>query len=322
MKLLIKSGIAISLLAIASSVAYAEYPEKGIRLVVPFAPGGSATTSARLFADELSKELNQKIYIENKGGASGAIGASFVANANPDGYTLLYSSAGMMTVNPALFGEKLSYKVSQLAPISLTSTFASALFTDKDFPAKELNDLLSYAKANPGTVTFGSAGPGSSGHLWGELLKNRANIDIQHIPYKGTAPALIDVIGGRITFVVDAAVAGQEQLKAGNLRALAVTSSKRINTLPDTPTFAELGLKGFEPLSWYGVFAPAGTPAEVIEKLNAAVKTVAESSKYKDGLHTLGMDAASSTSSELGERITNDSKLWTTVIKTADIVVQ
>jgi len=310
------------LVAIASSVAYAEYPEKGIRLVVPFAPGGSATTSARLFADELSKELNQKIYIENKGGASGAIGASFVANANPDGYTLLYSSAGMMTVNPALFGEKLSYKVSQLAPISLTSTFASVLFTDKDFPAKDLNELLSYAKANPGTVTFGSAGPGSSGHLWGELLKNRANIDIQHVPYKGTAPALIDVIGGRITFVVDAAVAGQEQLKAGNLRALAVTSGKRINTLPDTPTFAELGLKGFEPLSWYGVFAPAGTPAEVIEKLNAAVKTVAESSKYKDGLQTLGMDAASSTSGELGERIASDSKLWTTVIKTADIVVQ
>jgi len=310
------------LVAIASSVAYAEYPEKGIRLVVPFAPGGSATTSARLFADELSKELNQKIYIENKGGASGAIGASFVANANPDGYTLLYSSAGMMTVNPALFGEKLSYKVSQLAPISLTSTFASVLFTDKDFPAKDLNELLSYAKANPGTVTFGSAGPGSSGHLWGELLKNRANIDIQHVPYKGTAPALIDVIGGRITFVVDAAVAGQEQLKAGNLRALAVTSGKRINTLPDTPTFAELGLKGFEPLSWYGVFAPAGTPAEVIEKLNAAVKTVAESSKYKDGLQTLGMDAASSTSGELSERIANDSKLWTTVIKTADIVVQ
>ncbi|MGX9935816.1 Bug family tripartite tricarboxylate transporter substrate binding protein [Advenella kashmirensis] len=310
------------LVAIASSVAYAEYPEKGIRLVVPFAPGGSATTSARLFADELSKELNQKIYIENKGGASGAIGASFVANANPDGYTLLYSSAGMMTVNPALFGEKLSYKVSQLTPISLTSTFASVLFTDKDFPAKDLNELLSYAKANPGTVTFGSAGPGSSGHLWGELLKNRANIDIQHVPYKGTAPALIDVIGGRITFVVDAAVAGQEQLKAGNLRALAVTSGKRINTLPDTPTFAELGLKGFEPLSWYGVFAPAGTPAEVIEKLNAAVKTVAESSKYKDGLQTLGMDAASSTSGELGERIASDSKLWTTVIKTADIVVQ
>lgn len=322
MKSLLKPGLTVGLLAIAASSAHAQYPEKEIRLVVPFAAGGSATTSARLFADKLAKELNQKIYVENKGGASGAIGASFVANASPDGYTLLYSSAGMMTVNPTLFGEQLNYKVSQFTPVSLTSTFASVLFVNKDFPAHNLKELISYAKAKPDTVTFGSAGAGSSGHLWGELLKNRANIDIKHIPYKGTAPALIDVIGGRITFVVDAAVAGQEQLKAGNLRAIAVTSDARINTLPDVPTFAESGLKGFEPLSWYGVFAPAGTPDAVIDKLNAAVAAVALSDDYKKSLNTLGMSAASSSSSALKDRVQSDSKLWSTVIKTADIAVQ
>ncbi|HEY9281093.1 MAG TPA: tripartite tricarboxylate transporter substrate binding protein [Eoetvoesiella sp.] len=316
---------AIALLVVlvtAMSPAHAQYPEKEIRLVVPYAPGGSATTSARLFADKLAKELDQKVYVDNKGGASGAIGASFVADAPADGYTLLYSSAAMMTVNPALFGEQLKYKVSQFAPIGLANTFASVLFVNKDFPAKNLKEFISYAKSTPGTITFGSAGPGSSGHLWGELLKNRANIDIRHIPYKGTAPALIDVIGGRISFVVDAAVAGQEQLKAGNLRAIAVTSDSRIATLPDLPTFAESGLKGFEPLNWYGIFGPAGTPKDVVKKINSAIAAVASDTDYKEKLMTLGMGSIQNSPEQLKARIESDSNHWGSVIKTAGISIQ
>lgn len=312
-------GAIASVLAVSPAIAQSGYPNKEIRLIVPFATGGSATTSARIFADMLAKELGQQVYIDNRGGANGAIGATYVANAKPDGYSLLYSSAGIMTVNPTLMGPSLSYKVDQFAPVGLAATFASVLFMNPAVPAQNIQELVAYAKKNPGMVTFGSAGPGSSGHLWGERLKERAGIDIQHIPYKGTAPALIDVIGGRVTFVVDAAISGQEQMKAGNLRAIAVTSPARVASLPQVPTFAEGGLDGFEPLSWYGVFAPQGTPPEVIERLSQAMNAVNQSPAYKEALQKLGMDAAFSTPQALQERVDTDAKLWSEVIKTADI---
>lgn len=322
MKARFVTGLLLFLMGVLPVHADTQYPEKGVRLVIPFAAGGSATTSARLLAEHLAQALGQKVYVENKGGANGAIGAAFVANSQADGYTLLYSSAGMMTVNPFLFGDALVYKVDQFIPVSLSSTFASVMFINKDFPAKNLQELIAYGKKNPGAITFGSAGAGSSGHLWGELLKQRADIDIRHVPYKGMGPALIDVIGGRITFVLDAAVTGISQLKAGNLRAIASTSHKRIPMLADVPTFAESGLKGFEPLSWYGVFAPAATPKPIIDRLNSAIAVVASSPEYKKDLMALGMSAEASTSEALKSRIVNDSKLWSEVIRVANLSSQ
>lgn len=301
--------------------AFAAWPEKPIRLIVPFAPGGSASSSARLTAHKLSEVLGQQVIVDNMGGANGSIGASAALRAPADGYTLFYSSAGIMTVNPALYSN-LPYSIKSFKPVSLTSTFASLLYVKQDFPAKNIPELVAYAKAHPGKVTYGSAGQGSSGHLWGEVLRGQAQIDIRHIPYKGTSPALTDVMGGQITFLVDAAVTGIQQVKAGKLRALAATSNARISVAPETPTFKEQGLEGFETLSWYGIFAPAGTPDSAVRILQQAVSRIAGMPDYKEQFRSQGMSAASSTSEELTRQIDEESIYWEKIIRDSKITVE
>lgn len=320
MQKFVRALLAAALAVAAIAPAAAAYPDKPIRLVVPFAPGGSASASGRLIATKLSEFLGQQVVVENIGGANGAIGASTVARAPADGYTLFYSSAGIMTVNPSLY-TKLTYRVREFDPVSLTSTFASVLFVHKDFPATDIPGLVAYAKANPGKVTFGSAGHGSSGHLWGEVLKSRAGIDIRHIPYKGTGPALTDVMGGQLGFVVDAAVTGMQHVKAGTLRALAATSTKRVGVAPEVPTFAEQGLGGFEALSWYGIFVPAGTPRPVVETLQKAIARAAESADYQDQLKALGMGAAATRPEALAQQVVDESAHWARVIRDAKVTL-
>lgn len=310
------AALAAACALVASLPALAAYPDKPIRMVVPFAPGGSASSSARVIATKLSDILGQQIVVENLGGANGGLGAAAVARSPADGYTVFYSSAGIMTVNPSLY-RKLPYATSQFEPVSLTATFASLLFVNSDFPAKDIPSLVAYAKANPGKVTYGSAGPGSSGHLWGEVLRSRAGIDIRHVPYKGTSPALTDVMGGHITFLVDAAVTGLPQVKAGRLRALAVTSTARVAAAPDVPTFAEQGLAGFELLSWYGIFVPAGTPKPVVDTLQQAIAQAAASADYQDLLKAQGMSAASTTPAALAQQVQRESAYWAEVIREA-----
>lgn len=303
---------------IAAGPASAAYPDKPIRMVVPFAAGGSATSSARVIATKLSEILGQQVVVENLGGANGGIGAAAVARSPADGYTVFYSSAGIMTVNPALY-RKLPYATNQFDPVSLTATFASLLYVKDDFPAKDIPALVAYAKANPGKVTYGSAGPGSSGHLWGEVLRSRAGLDIRHIPYKGTSPALTDVMGGQITFLVDAAVTGMPQVKAGKLRALAATSTSRVAAAPEVPTFAEQGLAGFELLSWYGIFVPAGTPKPVVDTLQQAMSRAAASAEYQDLLKAQGMSAASTTPAGLAQQVQKESAYWAQVVRDAGV---
>jgi tripartite-type tricarboxylate transporter receptor subunit TctC len=312
------SIVAAVTLSTASLHAVAAYPEKQIRLVVPFATGGSASTSARLLADKLTGVLGQTVYVDNLGGANGGIGAAAVKQSAADGYTLLYSAAGLMTVNPSLY-KKSAYQVKDFKPVSLTSTFASVLFVNASFPAKTLPELISYAKAHPGEVTFGSAGSGSSGHLWGEVLKARAGIDIRHVPYKGTGPAMNDVIGGHLTFVVDAATLGMQLVQAGKLRALAATSTKRIEAALGVPTFAEQGMAGFETLSWYGVFTPAGTPEAIIDTLSKAIARVAAMPEYQNALKALGMSAASTLPDSLSKQVQDEAAHWAKVIDDARI---
>ena len=318
-----KSLITLALLGIyaTSSPALAAWPEKPIRLIVPFAPGGSASSSARLTANKLSEVLGQQVIVENMGGANGSIGASATLRAPADGYTLFYSSAGIMTVNPSLY-KNLAYSVKDFTPVSLTSTFASLLYVNQSFPAKNISELISYAKSNPGAVTFGSAGQGSSGHLWGEVLKKQANIDIRHIPYKGTSPALTDVMGGQITFLVDAAVTGLQQIKAGKLRALASTSESRIPVAENVPTFREQGLSGFEILSWYGIFAPAGTPDSVLKTLQDAAVKISKMPDYQEQFKQQGMSVAFSTSEQFTRRISEESMYWKKVIESSNIETQ
>ena len=318
MKKMIPSLMVAALLCAASMAAQAEYPDKTIRLVVPFAPGGSASSSGRLLAEKLSAVLGQQVYVENIGGANGAIGASTVVRAAADGYTLFYSSAGIMTVNPSLY-KKLTYAVKDFDPVSLSSTFSSVLFVNAAFPAKDIPELVAYAKAHPGEVTFGSAGHGSSGHLWGEVLKARAGIDIRHIPYKGTSPALVDVMGGQLTFIVDAAVLGMQHVKSGKLRALGATSTKRLETAPDVQTFSEQGLAGFERLSWYGVFAPVGTPTDIVNTLNKAIVKVAASPDYRQELKALGMNASATSPEGLRSQVRDESDYWGKVLRDAGV---
>ncbi|MBH1963948.1 MAG: tripartite tricarboxylate transporter substrate binding protein [Comamonadaceae bacterium] len=307
--------------AVAATPAVAAWPEKPVRLIVPFAPGGSASSSARLTANKLSEVLGQQVIVENMGGANGSIGASAALRAPADGYTLFYSSAGIMTVNPSLY-PNLSYAVKDFKPISLTSTFASLLYVKHDFPAKTIPELVAYAKANPGKVTYGSAGQGSSGHLWGEVLKVQGPADVRHIPYKGTSPALTDVMGGQITFLVDAAVTGIQQVKAGKLRALAATSTSRIPVAADVPTFKEQGLSGFETLSWYGIFAPASTPDAVVKTLQQAATRITSMPDYKEQFQSQGMSAVSSTPEELARQIQDETDYWKKIIRGANIAIE
>ena len=320
MKKMIVALSVATLICATGTTAMAGYPEKTIRLVVPFAPGGSASSSGRLLAEKLSAVLGQQVYVDNIGGANGAIGASTVVRAPADGYTLFYSAAGIMTVNPSLY-KKLTYAVKDFDPVSLSSTFSSVLFVNAAVPAKDIPDLVAYAKAHPGEVTFGSAGHGSSGHLWGEVLKARAGIDIRHIPYKGTSPALVDVMGGQLTFIVDAAVLGMQHVKSGKLRALGATSTKRLETAPDVQTFLEQGLTGFERLSWYGVFVPTGTPVEIVNTLNKAIAKVAVSPDYRHELNVLGMNAAATSSEALRAQVRDESEYWAKVLRDAGVSI-
>lgn len=303
-----------------SAPALAAWPDKPIRLVVPFAAGGSSTSAARILADRLGTVLGKPVFVDNIGGANGGVGAQTAVRAPADGYTLFFSSAGIMTVNPSLYA-KLPYAVKDFEPVSLTATFASLLFVNADFPARDAKGLVAYAKAHPGEVTFGSAGYGSSGHLWGEVLKARAGIDIRHVPYKGTSPALVDVMGGNLGFIVDAAVLGMQQVNAGKLRALGATSTRRVESAPDVPTFAEQGLAGFERLSWFGVFVRAGTPPDIVATLHKAIAQVVEAPDYREAIRGQGMTAASSTPADFQTLVRDESAYWGEIIRNAKITV-
>lgn len=320
MKLTVLS-VALAAGLLAAALPAVAFPDKPIRLVIPFAPGGSASSSGRLIATKLAEILGQPVYVENIGGANGGIGAAAVARAPADGHTLFYSSAGIMTVNPALY-RKLPYAVKEFEPISLTATFSSVLFASAELPVRDIPGLVAYAKANPGKVTFGSAGNGSSGHLWGEVLRSQAGIDIRHIPYRGTGPVLVDVMGGQLGFVVDAAVIGMQHVKTGKLRALAATASTRAAAAPEVPTFAEQGLPGFETLSWFGLFAPAGTPKAVVLHLQQAVAKAAAQADYQEQLTAMGMSAASTTPEALARRVGEETDHWAKVITDAKVVVE
>jgi len=227
-----------SLLCIAPEAAYAAYPEKAVRLIVPFPAGGATDFMARSLAQKLSERLGQPIVVDNRGGAGGTIGAEAVATAPPDGYTLLFSTMGVLAINPSLY-EKLRYDpLKDFAPVSLTHATANLLVVHPSVPAKDVKELIALAKAKPGSLTFGSSGNGTSSHLSGELFKSMAGIDITHVPYKGTGPALTDLLTGRISMMIDTVSVHVENVNAGKLRALGVTSAQRTSSLPNVPTIA------------------------------------------------------------------------------------
>jgi tripartite-type tricarboxylate transporter receptor subunit TctC len=307
--------LAAVMLGFASGVAYAVYPDKPVRLIVPFPAGGATDFMARSLAQKLSERLGQPIVVDNRGGAGGTIGAEAVASAAPDGYTLLFSTMGVLAINPSLY-DKLRYDpVKDFTPVSLTHATANLLVVHPSVPAKDVKELIALAKAKPGTLTFGSSGNGTSSHLSGELFKSMAGIDITHVPYKGTGPALTDLLTGRISMMIDTVSVHVENVNAGKLRALGVTSAKRTPSLPNVPTIAEAGLPGFDVSIWLGVLAPAKTPPDIVARLNSEIRKVMAEPEMKAQLVKAGIDPLTSTPDEFAATIKSDMAKWSKVVK-------
>ncbi len=318
---LIKTSlIAVTGLACAAPALAQDYPSRPIRVVVPYSAGGGADNAARIITQTLSSALKTQVVIDNRPGASGIIGAQAVAQAKPDGYTVLYD-ASTYAVNPAL--RKMPFDPdTDLIPVSLALTVPNILVVNPKAPYQSFKEFLDYAAKNTGKVTYASYGPGSPAHLIGELLKNQARIDMLHVPYKGGAPALADVMGGQVDAYFANAASGLSYVQSGRLKALAVTSRTRMKVLPDTPTIAESGFKDFEVLEWNGFFVPKGTPPAVIERLAKEIKAAVHDPATHARLQKLGLDPQGSTPAEFATFIRAETKRWTELAKTNKITVE
>ncbi len=298
----------------ANAQTAATYPNKPIRLVVPFTPGGSTDILARAIGQELTKAWGQSVIIDNVPGAGGSIGADRVAKAPADGYTLLMGHIGTLAVNPSLY-PKLPYNpVKDFAPVAWVARVPNVLVVNPQVPAKTTAELVALAKAKPGQLNYGSGGNGSAANLATEYFKMQTGTSLLHIPYRGTAPAVTDLMGGQIQVLFTGAPAMINQIRNGQLRALAVSSPKRLDILPDVPTVAEAGFKDFEADQWYGVVAPAGTPADIVRKLNAQINLSLNAAELKTRLSSEGAIATPTTPEAFGQLIVREIARWQPVI--------
>lgn len=314
-----------SLLALAVAttgllpLAHAQsWPAKPIKVIVNFPPGGAADQLARIVGQPLSEALGQPVVIENRGGAGGNIGGDAVAKSPADGYTLLLSSGGMVSINPHLYARMPFDPAKDLRPVASIARIAVYLVTRPELPVKNVNELVAYLKANPGKVTFGSPGTGSSPHLAAELLKSMTGTYAVHVPYRGGGPALQDLLGGQFDFWFDPGV-GLPHVRTGKLKLLAVGSPKRSPLFPDVPTMNEAGLKGFDADSYFGLYAPAATPNEVVTRVNAEMNKILANASIRERIVALGGEAAPGTPAEFGARAATDSKRFGELIRSRGI---
>ena len=301
-----------------AGVPHAEtYPSRQITIVVPFAAGSGTDSIARIIGQQLSVALKQSVVIENKVGASGVIAATYVARSAPDGYTLLMATNSTHSANPFLF-KSLSYDpVKDFTPVARAGSYVFMLVVGKDLPVKTLPELVAYAKANPGKLTYASGN--TTGIVAGETLKSRAGIDVLQVPYKSTPPALNDVIGGRVSMMFIDLAPGLEHVRAGTLRALAVTTRERSALLPDLPSLHEAGIPGYDVTSWAGLFAPAGTPPDVVAKLNKEVNAALADPGMHKRLDDLGCGVFAGSPADFGKFIADETEKWAKVNKVANI---
>ncbi|ANN66091.1 tripartite tricarboxylate transporter substrate binding protein [Bordetella bronchialis] len=298
----------------AAAPAYAAYPDKPVRVVVGFSAGGTTDVIARIMSKELTESLGQSFVVENKPGAGSNIGTEYVARSAPDGYTL-YFVAVTSAINQTLY-TKLNFDlVKDFAPVALAAKVPNVLVVNPQVPVKSVKELVDYAKAHPGKLAFASSGSGTSIHMAGELFKLKAGVDVLHVPYKGSAPALTDLIGGQVQFMFDNMPSSWPHVQSGKLRALAVTTKERSPTAPDLPTMAESGFPGFDVSSWFGLIAPKGTPPEVIKTLNAAMVKALDKPEVKDAFDKLGAVPSKTTPEQFGEFIQSEVATWATVVK-------
>ena len=314
------AAFAFSSLA-AGHVAAQNYPERAIKLVVPYAPGGSADIAARLIADEWGKALGGSMYIENKGGAGGNLGVDQVAKAPPDGHTLGLQTVSL-AINPALTPKMPYDTLKDLAPIGMVASSQHVLVVNNQIPASNVKELIALIKAKPGKYTYGSAGPGSTFHMSAELFKAVAGVPIVHIPYRGGGPALIDTIAGQVDMSFPVLSAAQQHVQSGKLRALGVTGPKRSSLMPNVPTIAESGLPGYSFETWFVVFAPAATPKPVIDKLNAALNQTLNAPATRERMVREGFEPLPTTPAQARSRIETEMPQWAKLIKERGITAE
>lgn len=301
-----------------TTVAHAKYPDKPIKILVGFAAGGPTDIVARLVGSRLEKVLGQPVIVENKPGGGSNIASAEAARAKPDGYTLFLGTIANAT-NMSIY-KNLNYNTERdFVPITQLVSSPSVLVVNNDLPVKTLAELIAYAKANPGKLTYASSGAGGSPHLAGEMLKQRAGIDALHVPYKGAAPAMNDVMGGTVSMGFKTASGVTSTIQAGRLRAIAIASDKRLPQLPDVPTLAELGFKDFEVSSWSGLFAPKGTPPEIIKTIADATIEILKSPEVRKQLEGMGAIPVGSTPAEFQKYVRSEIEKWGVVAKTAKI---
>jgi tripartite-type tricarboxylate transporter receptor subunit TctC len=309
-------------LIFSSFVLGQTYPTKPIRLIIPFTPAGITDTSGRYIAEQLSNKLGQSVVVENHPGASGNIGTAMVANADPDGYTLLLAFDGTMVINPNVFSKVNFDTLKDFAPIGKIGDAILILVANNNFPGKTLSEVISIAKKEPNGLSYGTSGTGGTPHIAGELLKQKTGANLVHIPYKGGGQALIDVLGGSIPLVYTAVAGANQYISSGKLTAIAVSSSKRAPSMPNVPTFMESGVDNFEVSSWVGILAPAKTPKSIIDRLNKALNEILQTPEAKERLNNMGVLATPGTPEQFGNQLKTDLARYKNIVKIANIKVE
>ena len=315
----IVAAIAAGVVASLTGARAQSYPTRAITLIIPFAPGGSTSIVGRGIADKMSELLGEKVVVDNRPGAGGTVGTKAVAKSEPDGYTLVLGYTGTLAIGPSLYRNAGYDPRKDFAPIGLIGNAPNSLVVHPSFPATTVAELIAYAKANPGKVNFGSAGAGTVSHITGEYFARAAGITLVHIPYKGTGPALTDLLGGHIPMAFAPIPASHPNVTAGKLHALAVTSTTRSSLLPEVPTMVEAGLPGFDASLYYGLAAPAGTPRPIVDKLNKVLREALGSDDVRKQLGNDGTEITPGTPEDYAAFIDMDEKKWSQLLRTSGV---
>jgi tripartite-type tricarboxylate transporter receptor subunit TctC len=320
-KLLSLIATATALFAATPGQAQDAYPSRPIKIVVCLPAGGGVDTVTRIIADKLPKILGQPVVVENKGGQSGNLGAEFVYSSEPDGYTLLASQPAPITTSPLLF-KKLNFDPTKFEPVAVMSAIANTLLVRPDFPANNVKEFIAYAKANPGKLNYASQGNGTTSHLTGAMFDAATGTKMNHVPYRGTAPAINDLLGGHVDLMFNELATSVELHKGGRAKLLAVTTEKRIDELPDVPTMQEAGVPNFISDTWNAISAPPKTPAAIVAKLNAAINQALQDPEVKAHYARMHLTAVGGTPANMAKIVKDDTERWGTVIKSANVTIE
>ncbi len=317
---LIAAAVAV-LAAQPAGAQQGDYPTRPIKIIVCLPPGGGVDTVTRIVSEKLQRRLGQPIVIENKGGQSGNIGAEAVFNAEPDGYTLLASQPAPITTNPLLY-KSMSFDPARFTPVAVLTAIPNTLTVRANFPAKNVQEFIAYAKANPGKVTYASQGNGTTSHLTGVMFEQATGAKLLHVPYRGTAPAINDLIGGHVDVLFNEVATSTEMHKSGRARILAVTTPQRVPELPDIPTMQEAGLAGFVSDTWNAISAPPKTPAPIVAKLNSAINEVLAAPETQAQMKLMHLQPVGGTPAQMAEIVKTDTRRWGDLIRAANVMIE